>query len=89
MEKLERVISYYQHEEQMVRLERANTRMWILCVILIFLFVATNGAWIYYESQFQVNETTVEQDIETGDGENTTVIGVGDYNGESKTDSQN
>lgn len=85
---MERVITYFEHEEQMARLERTNVRVWVLCIILIILFVATNGAWIYYESQFAVTETTVEQEVDTGEG-SATVIGVGDYHGESETDSQN
>ena len=68
------------------RFERTNRRLWILCIILILTLIATNAGWLYYESQFVTEETTVEQEVDTGDGD-ATVIGVGDYNGESTTDS--
>lgn len=75
------------YESSMARLERANKRSWIICLILIITLLGTNAGWIYYESQFATNETTVEQEVDTGDGD-ATVIGVGDYNnGESTTDS--
>ena len=65
------------------RLERTIRRLWILCIILIVALIATNSAWIYYNSQFV--ETEVSQEIDTGEGD-AIVVGVGDYNGESKTD---
>lgn len=69
------------------RFERTIKRLWILCIILIITLLGTNAGWIYYESQFVTTETTVEQEVDTGDGD-ATVIGVGDYNdGESTTDS--
>lgn len=67
------------------RFERTNRRLWILCIILILTLIATNAGWLYYESQFVTEETTVEQEVDTGDGD-ATVIGVGDYNGEGTTD---
>lgn len=70
------------------RFERTNRRLWILCIILIFTLIATNAGWLYYESQFVTEETTVEQEVDTGDGD-AIVVGVGDYNGESETDSIN
>lgn len=77
------------HESVMSRMERTIKRLWILCIILIGVLVATNAGWIYYESQFITEETTVEQEIDTGDGD-ATVIGVGDYNnGENTSDSIN
>ena len=68
------------------RFERTNRRLWILCIILILTLIATNAGWLYYESQFVTEETTVEQEVDTGDGD-ATEIGVGDYNGEGTTDS--
>ena len=44
----------------MARMERANKRLWIIVIILIAAFIATNAGWIYYESQFQVVETSIE-----------------------------
>lgn len=70
----------------MARQERTIKRLWIIVLILILLLAATNGAWIYYESQF-VDEY-VEQEVDTGDGA-AYVAGIGDVNyGESQTDGE-
>ena len=61
----EKTIPYYAHEGIVARMERMNRRLWILCIVLIVLLAATNGAWIWYESQF-VDEITVTQDNEDG-----------------------
>jgi hypothetical protein len=55
--------------------------MFILCILLTFLLVATNAGWFFYEKQFQTVESTeVSQKVDTGDGF-ATVIGIGDVNG--------
>ena len=78
-------IPFVVHEADMTRMERTNKRIWILCIVLIIALIGTNVGWIYYESQFEYFETShVEQEVETGEGD-ATVIGVGDYNGENKT----
>lgn len=74
-----REIPYVVMEGVMARAERTIRRLWILCIILIVLFVGTNLAWIIYEHQYQDSVTTVSQDVDTGNGDSTTVIGVGDY----------
>lgn len=61
----EKTIPYYAHEGIVARMERSNRRLWILCIVLIVLLAVTNGAWIWYESQF-VDEITVTQDNEDG-----------------------
>ena len=65
-------IPYFVHEGEMVRMERVVKRLWITVILLIVLLVGTNGAWLWWESQFQYYEetTTVTQDAETdGDGD--------------------
>ena len=80
----EKMMPYFAHEGDMSRMERANKRLWIVILILIVALVASNGAWIYYENQF-VDEISVEQDVDTGEGD-AFVNGVGDFNyGEGKT----
>lgn len=66
--------------------ERTNRRLWILCIFLVILLAVSNGAWIYYESQFEsVTETkTIDQDV---DGE-AVVTGIGDIYGTGKTKNQ-
>ena len=67
------------HESEVARLERIIKRLWIMALILIILLVATNGAWLYYESQFE--DTVITQDVDTGVG-SAYVTGVGDIYGE-------
>ena len=67
-------IPYIAHESEMARAERTIKRLWITTLILIFMLVGTNAAWIRYESQFEDVVTTIE--AEQGDGEN--IIGGGD-----------
>lgn len=76
-------VPYMVHEDAMIRNERHIRRLWILCILLVVLLVGTNGAWLWYESQFFEQEVTQEVDTGAGDA---TVIGIGDYNGESKAD---
>lgn len=62
----ERSVPYIVHEGAMARMERTIKRLWILVVLLAVLLVATNAAWIYYESQFTDEIVTVEQESDTG-----------------------
>ena len=66
------------------RYDRTNKRLWAVIILLIVLLVGSNALWIWYESQF-VYYQEVEQEIDSGDGI-TTVIGIGDHYGNSKTD---
>ena len=77
-------VPYIVHEMAMARMERQSKRLFIVCLVLIGLLFGTNGAWIFYESQYET--TSVTQEVDTGEG-SATVIGVGNY-GESETDSQ-
>lgn len=79
-------ISEAQHEKEMTRMETANKRWFILCLVLILLLVGTNAGWMIYESQFQ--DVSMTQEVDTGEG-NATVfgVGIGDVNyGESASD---
>lgn len=59
-------VPYVVHEGIMTRQERTIKRLWILCIILIFTLIGTNGAWLYYESQFEDEVVTVTQDTPSG-----------------------
>ena len=61
-------VPYIVHEVAVARLERVIKRMWVLVLSLIILLVASNGAWIWWESQYQTIETTITQ--ENADGYN-------------------
>ena len=41
------------------RQERANRRLWIVCIILIIALVATNVAWIMYETQYKTEVSKI------------------------------
>lgn len=85
-EKPENPVSFIAFESMKTTLERTIKRLWILAIILIVLFVASNAAWIWYESQF-VDES-VMQEVDTGNGD-AYVAGIGDVNyGASETDSE-
>lgn len=64
------------------------TKMWVVIILLILLLFGTNAAWIYYESQWEVVETTeITQDNENG--YNNYIGNDGDiYNGKAN-DSEN
>lgn len=79
-------IPYIVYEGTMARFERSIRRLWIVCIILILALLGTNAGWIYYESQFEDISTSVEQEVDTGEGD-ANVIGVGDYYGEDQADS--
>lgn len=57
-------IPFISFESALARLERTNRRLFILCIILIFLLLATNLSWIYYENSFE--DVVVTQDNANG-----------------------
>ena len=82
------MIPYYMLESLADRQSMTIKRLWILCLVLVFLLVGTNALWIWYESQFAYIETTesIDQDIDAdmGDGD-FTIIGMGDNYGKGKS----
>lgn len=87
------MISEWKHEHDMARLEIIIKRLWILVIIIFLALVLTNGAWIYYESQWEVVEETTEtvtQSVEASGNSDAVMAGIGDaFNGsESKADSE-
>lgn len=74
----------FAHEQEAVRQERTIKRLWIMCIILISLFVASNIGWIIYESRFEdVVESTQIEAEQSGDNNN--IVG-GDYYGPESQD---
>ena len=76
-------VPYIVHEASMARMERQIKRLWITILLLIVMLVATNGAWIWHESQFSDIETTIEAE-QDGSGVNIVSGGDLDYGAESK-----
>ena len=76
-------VPFIAYESAMARLERTIKRLWILLIILVVLFVGSNVAWIVYESQWEMYETT-EVTQENENGYNSYIGNDGDiYNGNS------
>lgn len=80
-------ISYLVYESSLMRADKTNVRLWILCIILTALLVITNGAWIYYESQFEDKYIEIEAEQQADGNSNNYVVG-GDYGGETNGESQ-
>ena len=76
-------VPYIVHESAMARMERTNRRLWITIILLIVMLVGTNGAWIWYESQFTDIVTTIEAE-QDGSGVNIVSGGDLDYGAESE-----
>ena len=73
-------VPFIVHEGTMARAEITIKRLWITILLLIALLVGTNGAWIWYESQFE--DIAISQENE--DGYNNFIGNDGDiFNGET------
>ena len=73
-------VPFIVHEGMMARAERTAKRLWITILLLIALLVGTNGAWIWYQSQFE--DIAISQENE--DGYNNFIGNDGDiFNGET------
>ena len=77
-------VPYIVHESAMARAERGAKRLWVVIILLIVLLVGSNGAWLWYESQFEVMETTTIEAEQDGSGVNIVGGGNVDYGAEGK-----
>ena len=77
-------VPYIVHEASMARMERQAKRLWITVLSLIVILVATNGAWIWHESQFSDIVTTIEAE-QDGSGVNIVSGGDLDYGAEGES----
>lgn len=84
MTEIKNDIPYVAYESALVRADRTNRRLWILCIILTVFLVASNVCWIIYENQFEDVTTTITQDLDAQDGGNAIINdGVHINDGES------
>ena len=74
-------VPYIVHEGTMARAEIMIKRLWITILLLIALLVGTNGAWIWYESQFEETATTIEAEADDGGNAVANNNGMVNYNG--------
>lgn len=82
-------VPYLVYESITARLERTIEKLWVLCIMLIVLFVSSNIAWIYYENSFVDSvETTTIQAEQDGAGTNV-IIGGDSYGTESENNAHN
>ena len=68
--------------------ERMVARLWVTILVLIFLLVGTNGAWLWYESQFE-ETTTTTYEADATDGGNAVINGDGSVNINGESESHN
>lgn len=80
------MIPYFVHESDMARLERQLHRLWIVLIMTIVFLVASNAAWIWYESQWEDVTITAEQ---SADGQNNNYAIGGDFIGSSAESNDN
>jgi len=71
------IIPFFVFESVLDRNALTIKRLWIMCILLIVLLVSTNALWIWYESQFVYETTTIEAEQ---DGEGVNIVGTGDIN---------
>ena len=77
-------VPFVVHENLRAQMSAANARLVRVIVLLVLLLVGSNIAWLLYESQFE--SMTIEQEVDTGEGD-AFVVGNGDLNyGESQTE---
>ena len=77
-------IPYIAYERSLVRSDRTNKRLWILCIVLAVMLVLTNVGWIVYESQFEVIEKIYAEIEQQADGDSNNYIIGGNYGSETK-----
>lgn len=68
-------VPYTLYEASQARSDRRFRQMWILVIIMLVMLIGTNAGWLVYESQFEDQVITAEQDgnginIVGGDGVN-------------------
>lgn len=60
-------VPYLVHESEMARAERTIKRLWITTLILIFMLVGTNAAWLWWNNQWETVESwEITQENEGG-----------------------
>lgn len=83
-------VPYLVHEGSMARMDRIIKRLWVVIILLIVMLVATNGCWIWYNSQFEtVEESTTTQSVEQDAKDGTNNFVGGDVNGETDSNDNN
>lgn len=75
------MITRWEHDIVIEKMDRTIHRFWVLAIMLIIALLGTNGAWIWYESQWETVQESTTQTIETSTDGGGDAIGVmGDNN---------
>ena len=77
----ERIPEQSKNELAFAFAERMVRRLWVTILVLIFLLVGTNGAWLWWSNQWETvyQEVTQEADNGTNNFAGGDVIGETDY----------
>lgn len=70
-------VPYVVYEGEMARQERHIKRLLIMLAIMLFLFFASNMAWLYVWKQYEYVDETIEA---TQDGAGVNIVGGEDVN---------
>ena len=68
-------VPFVVHENMRAQMETANRRLVGVIVLLVLLLVVSNLAWLWYESQFSVEESHIEIEQDTDGGGDNYVVG--------------
>ena len=70
-------VSFAVFESMKATMERTIKKLWIALVISLLFLFGSNAAWIYYESQWEVFETTETYEATTDGGGTAIANGAG------------
>ena len=81
-------IPYFVHQDDMNKLDMSHRRVekWLLalCIAIFIALVGTNAYWIWNENQY-MDEITVTQDLDSGEGGNAIINDGVHFYGKSDT----
>lgn len=70
------------HESALARAERHAKRAWATIIVLILLLVGSNGAWLFFEAQYDRTESFTQEVVQDAENGENHFIG-GDVYGET------
>lgn len=77
---------YLAYESSQARMERVNTKLWVVILVLIVALIGTNSAWIWYESQYEDMVTSTQTVTQETEKSGTNSFVGGDNYGEADGD---
>jgi len=88
MEEKVKDLTAWSVEQALMHADKANKRAYVIIIMLIVALLGSNAGWLYYESQWEVVETTEQRVDQQADGDSSNTFVGGDLYG-STTDSNN